>query len=110
MMTSRGRHIVALAAGITVLVYVALVGLSTGCLFIHAASSAEHDHHGQDFSHSPLCIWSCQALSQSALTSAPTTPTAWIVESARIPVQVVPAQPLAPERLRARAPPQSILS
>lgn len=110
MMTSRGRYIVAFAAGITALLYVALASLSAGCLFIHAASSVGHGHHGQDSSHSPLCIWFCQALSQSALTSAPTSPTAWVVESSRMPMQAFPAQFLAPERLRARAPPQSILS
>jgi hypothetical protein len=110
MMTSQRRHIAAFAAGITVLVYVALAGLSTGCLLVHAGSSAGHSHHEQGSSHSPLCAWSCQATSHAALISEPPTLATRIVFSAA-PAWVA-ASPSAQrvEWLHARAPPLRIFS
>ncbi|BFU95351.1 MAG: protein of unknown function [Nitrospira sp.] len=110
MMTSRGRLIVASAAGIMALVYVALMGLSAGCLFIHAASSAEHGHHEQNSSHAPLCTWSCQATSHSALISQPPSET---TGTSRIDAlgAVVASTPLhRAKRLHARAPPLHLFS
>lgn len=110
MMILRGKHIVALVAGITVLLYMALAGLSAGCLFMHAVSSAEHSHHEQDASHSPLCAWSCQAASHAALISQPPsaslgTPDIDVLAAggASMPVH-------HGERLHSRAPPLYLFS
>lgn len=109
-MILRGKHIVALVAVITVLMYMALAGLSAGCLFMHAASSAEQSHHEQDASHSPLCAWSCQATSQAALISQPPSAS---VGTPDIDVLVAGGAFTSAhqgERLQSRAPPLHLFS
>lgn len=70
MLPSR-RAIVGTIAGLTIVMYVGLVCLAAGCLFMHVAPSGGHEHHAADPSHSPLCAWSCQAVSNSALPPDP---------------------------------------
>ena len=104
------RQIFGTVASVTAVVYLALVVLSAGCLFMHAAPSGGHEHHAQDSTHSPLCAWSCQAVSGGALISAPPVVTAWFVDRTPLPNSPAPSNPVTLDRLRARAPPQPILS
>ena len=97
-------------AALTAVVYLALVVLASGCLFMHAVPSGGHEHHTQDSSHSPLCAWSCQALSGGGLVSALPVVTAWSVERTSLSDLPAPSSSVTLDRLRARAPPQPILS
>lgn len=104
------KQIVGTVAGLTAVVYLSLVVLAAGCLFMHAAPSAGHEHHGQDASHSPLCAWSCQALSGGGLIAEPPVVTAWSVECAIAHQSSILISSTVIGLLRARAPPQSLLS
>lgn len=99
-----------MVAGLTVAAYLALVVLASGCLFMHAAPAGGHDHHAKDSTHSPLCAWSCQALSGGGLIAEPPVVMAWPVEQAAdLPASGLFSSVVL-DLLNARAPPQSILS
>lgn len=104
------RPIFGTVAGLTAVAYLALVVLAAGCLFMHAAPSGGHEHHAQDSSHSPLCAWSCQALSGGGLIAEPPMVMAWSIEPAVWFHAAVPVSSPLCDLLRARAPPQSIPS
>lgn len=104
------QQIFGTVAGLTAGVYLSLVVLAAGCLFMHAAPSGGHEHHAHDSSHSPLCAWSCQALSGGGLIAQPPVVTAWSVEWAIAPQSSVLISSTVIDLLRARAPPQSLLS
>ena len=70
MTARRSTHVVGSVACMTIVVYVALVLLAASCMSMSVGSSEGHDHHSQDPSHSPLCAWSCQMVSQSGLTAS----------------------------------------
>lgn len=73
MIVRRFAGSVGVVACLTVMVYVALVILAAGCVPMPIGSSGEHDHHSQDSTHSSLCAWSCQIMSQSGpVASVPT--------------------------------------
>jgi len=104
------KQIFETVAGLTAVAYLSLVVLAAGCLFMHAAPSGGHEHHAQDSSQSPLCAWSCQALSGGGLIAEPPVVTAWSVEWAIAPQSSILISSTVTDLLRARAPPQSILS
>lgn len=99
------RQILGPVAGATAGVYLALVCLAVGCLFMHAASRGEPAHHSEDSGHSPLCAWSCQATSDAGLApESPALSTGLIVQLVVSSLnQEVPS--LASFLLRSRAPP-----
>ncbi|MEQ1845118.1 MAG: hypothetical protein ABL983_06010 [Nitrospira sp.] len=56
-------------ASLTIVLYVALVALATGCASMPLSSSGAH-HHSEQSAHSPVCAWSCQMVSQSGLVAS----------------------------------------
>lgn len=110
MMRYPARQVFGTVASITAVVYLALVVLASGCLFMHAAPSGGHDHHAQDSAHSPLCAWSCQAVSGGGLVSEPPMVTTWSVERAMLLQSSTPFSSFILALLKTRAPPQSVLS
>ena len=91
-------------ASLTIVLYVALVALATGCASMPLFSSETH-HHSQESAHSPLCAWSCQILSQNGLVvSVPTAVVSLVAISVVIPALYShPASP--PASRSSRAPP-----
>jgi hypothetical protein len=72
MIIHRSGYLVGSVACLTV-VYVALVVMAAGCVSMPVSASEGHDHHSQDSTHSSLCAWSCQMMSQSGpVASVPT--------------------------------------
>lgn len=61
----RSAHGIGSVSCLTIVVYLALVLFAAGCASMPIGSSEGHDHHSQDVSHSPLCAWSCQMISQT---------------------------------------------
>ena len=72
--------------GLTILVYVGLVVAAVGCASMPVASFGAH-HHSQASTHSPLCAWSCQIVSQTGpVASAPTVLVSLVVVSEAAPL------------------------
>lgn len=86
------------------LVYLGLVVLAAGCAAMPIVPSETH-HHSQGATHSALCVWSCQMVSQSALVaSVPTAVTTVVVISGMVPIPQ--SHPGSPSISRSsRAPP-----
>ncbi|WHZ17647.1 MAG: hypothetical protein OJF52_004499 [Nitrospira sp.] len=59
---------VAVAVGIA-WVYLALALVAPGCSFAHPAPSSSHHQHSGTESHSTLCSWACQAISDAGPVS-----------------------------------------
>lgn len=57
------------------LVYLGLVVLAAGCASMSIVPSDSH-HHSHDATHSALCAWSCQIMSQDGLVAS--VPTAGV--------------------------------
>ncbi len=57
------------------LVYLGLVVLTAGCASMSIVPSDTH-HHSHDATHSALCAWSCQMVSQDGLVAS--VPTAGV--------------------------------
>ena len=105
------RTVGSIVAGITAVIYVALVCLAATCslaLPVSASAGGHEQHHSHDShetAHSSLCAWACQATPESGLVaSAP----ADVVESVVLvpvvsPVQLVSVSSVS--LLRSRAPP-----
>lgn len=55
-----------LVACLTIVLYGVLVVLAMGCAAMPLAQHGSH-HDPQESTHSPICAWSCQILSQSGL-------------------------------------------
>lgn len=110
MTLRRVRRLIGSVAGFTALAYFTLVVLAAGCLFMHAAPAGGHDHHSSDSSHSPLCAWICQAVSDDTLISTPPIVAAWSVEGVVDPCVSASLASAFIDLLTARAPPQSFLS
>lgn len=67
VMTSRRfASVIGLVACLTLGMYLGLIVLATGCASMPLASSDTH-HHSQESTHSSICAWSCQLLSQNGL-------------------------------------------
>lgn len=109
-MQKSAQQILAPVAGVTAIVYLALVMAAAGCLFLHAAPSGGHDHHGADFTHSPLCAWSCQAISGGAIASSPPPVTAWAIEQMIMSAPFLVTSVQVAALLQPRAPPLPVLS
>jgi hypothetical protein len=64
-----------------VLIYAALVVLSTGCALAHANQSQTHHHHHEENSspQSVFCAWACQATSDVVAVAQPPAAVAWLV-------------------------------
>ena len=91
-------------ACLTVLLYVGLVALTAGCVSMPVSPSGSH-HHSQESTHSPLCAWSCQMVSQTGLVaSAPTLLVSLVVVSEAVPLVHSPSIAHSIPR-PARAPP-----
>ncbi|MGA6827901.1 hypothetical protein ACO9S2_09840 [Nitrospira sp. NS4] len=103
----RARHLIGAVACITAVVYLTLAAVAAGCLFMHAEG---HEHHAHDATHSPLCAWSCQATSSTALISDPYQLTVWNVVSVTILHPVPLHADAAAELLQCRAPPRLLAS
>ncbi|WP_141654257.1 hypothetical protein [Candidatus Nitrospira nitrosa] len=90
------------------LVYLGLVVLAAGCAAMPIVPSEAH-HHSQDATHSALCAWSCQMVSQSALAaSVPTAVATVVMISGMVPVPQ--SRPESPSISRSsRAPPLFIV-
>jgi hypothetical protein len=104
------RQILGSVAGLTAVVYLALVVLAAGCLFMHATPSGGHEHHSADPSHSPLCAWSCQAVSSLAvLTHPPMTLTAAVARMEAVPDSLTISHSVT-THIKSRAPPIPVLA
>lgn len=66
----RSAHLISSVVSLTIVVYAALVVFAAGCASMPVGASEGHDHHSQDTSHSLLCAWSCQIVSQSGPTAS----------------------------------------
>jgi len=110
MTMCRSKPFIGAAACITTVVYLTLVAVAAGCLFMHAAPTEGHAPHTHDSTHSPLCAWSCQATSGAALTSDPYQFTVWDMLSATILHPVPLHADAAAQLLRSRAPPRPFVS
>lgn len=55
-----------------VLVYLGLVVFAAGCVSMSIVPSDSH-HHSHDATHSALCAWSCQVVSQEGLVASDPT-------------------------------------
>jgi hypothetical protein len=102
MTTRRFTSVFGLFACLTIVLYGALVVLATGCAAMPLSSSDTH-HHSQESTHSSICAWSCQLLSQNGLVvSAPAVAVSLAAISV---VALVPhpyaASPSAPRSSRA---------
>ena len=89
-------------ACLTIALYVALVVLATGCASMPLSSYGTH-HHSEEPTHSSICAWSCQIVSQSGLVAS--VPTAVLLLIA-FPVMIlflssVSVFPFAPPHSRA---------
>ncbi|SLM49319.1 protein of unknown function [Nitrospira japonica] len=104
-MISSRKHVCTVLAGFVVLLYVALAGLSTGCLFTHTVSNVGHNHHKQNSSHSTLCAWYCQATSHAALISQPPSVTAKTVGFQELLPRTIITSVRQTERIHPRGPP-----
>jgi hypothetical protein len=102
------RRFLAPVAGLLVILYVVLGVLASVCLFSHGVTQAgEHHHHSDQTAHSTLCLWACQAVSDSSLLSTAPGPQALTasIGSLLTVFSLTPRQTL--DRLRSRAPPRS---
>jgi hypothetical protein len=94
-------------AVVLVAVYLALGILASACLFGQAASQPlEHHHHSGQAAHSTICLWACQANSDTSLLSMAPTPQPLLLGLGLILFlfQLPPTPRL--ELLRSRAPPR----
>lgn len=89
-------------------VYLGLVVLAASCAAMPIVPSETH-HHSQDATHSALCAWSCQMVSQSGLVASVTTAVATVVViSGMVPIpQSLPEFPSVSRS--SRAPPLFIV-
>lgn len=103
----RAKLLIATVAGVTALVYLALVCLSATCLFAHAAPLEGHDHHAQHSTHSPLCAWACQATSDAGLAMDSPESSGWpvVLQAMALPKQFPPS-PFS-SLFHSRAPPSA---
>lgn len=110
MTMRQAKHPIGTVACITAVVYLALVAVAAGCLFMHAAPTEGHDHHTHDSTHSSLCGWSCQAMSGTALISDPYTLTVWNGVSKAILHPVPLHSDVAAKLRQPRGPPRLLAS
>lgn len=108
-MSHPARTMVGSVAGITAVVYLVLVCLAAGCLFMHAGSPGGHDHHAQDSGHSALCAWACQASSESGLVASGPAEISGLVAIASLVPLVEPLSTSPSSSTHSRAPPVSTL-
>ena len=102
MTSRRFASSLGLVACVTLSLYLALVVLATGCASMPLSSSETH-HHSQESAHAPLCVWSCQMVSQSGLVaSAPMAVVTLVAISMVSPApRLHPASPSTPRSSRA---------
>jgi hypothetical protein len=108
MRTHRRRsHIGSTVAALTAVVYFGLMCLVSSCA--HAlpsgSSSGEHTHHQHEASHSPLCAWACQAISQSGPSAVAQVEVVSPVVLVSVVSHVTQPSACPPVSLHPRAPP-----
>jgi len=97
--------------GCTVLMYAALVVLSTGCALAHADRTQAHHHHSEEgsSSQSAFCAWGCQATSDIVSAAEPSMTVAWLVVEQQVLPSDVYRVSSASTVLHPRAPPFTAL-
>lgn len=81
----RFDHLIGHVACVTILTYLGLVLLATGCAAMSVEPTGAH-HHSQEASHSSLCAWSCQMISQSGpAASVPMAVVSFVSAPAMLP-------------------------
>lgn len=104
MTTRRFACLLGSVACLTIVLYLALVVVATGCASMPLSSSGTH-HHSEQSGHSPICAWSCQIVSQSGLVTA--LPTAvFLLVAFPVMAPILSSVLVSPFALRqSRAPP-----
>lgn len=101
------KHSGSSIAGITAVIYFALVCLVALCTpaMPTAAGSGEHTHHDHDATHSPLCAWACQATSSGTLPTAAPEEASVLVVPADVDLPHDPFSAPSSALIHSRAPP-----
>ena len=101
-----GRSAVAVAvAGM----YLALSIAASTCLFLHSPAHHSESHHSESGTHSPLCAWACQVISEGGLVASAPAEVSGLVSITSVAPFVEPLSAAPPLLLHSRAPPVATL-
>lgn len=102
------RTVGSIVAGITAVMYFALVCLAATCSLVLPVSvhaGGHEQHHSHETAHSSLCAWACQATPESGLVASAPVDGFELVVLARVASPVQPVSVSSVSLLRSRAPP-----
>jgi hypothetical protein len=101
------RRILIPVAGLLVATYLVLTVLASSCLLMHEVPHpGEHHHHSGQTTHSTLCLWACQANSDTSLLSMAPGPQSLALSLGIVLTFFLLTPTHVLDRLRSRAPPR----